>query len=46
MNINSDLLITEPLPNNRWRYTLASRLGDMLYLAEDLFGPRDPSYTP
>ena len=46
ININSDLFITEPLPNGRWTYTLASRLSDMLYLAEDLFGSRDPSYTP
>ena len=46
ININSDLLITEQLPDKLWTWTLASRLSDMLYLAEDLFGPRDPSYTP
>ena len=46
VNINSELLISKPLPDNRWTYTLASRLGDMLYLAEKLFGPRDLSYTP
>ena len=46
VNINSDLLIPKLLSNDKWTYTLASRLSDMLYLAEDLFGPRDLSYTP
>ena len=46
ININSDLLITEQLPDKLWTWTLPSCLSDMLYLAEDLFGPRDSSYTP
>ena len=46
VNINSNLLISKPLPNDQWTYTLISRFSDMLYLAEDLFGPRDLSYTP
>ena len=46
VNINSDLLIPKPLSNDKWTYTLISRFSDMLYLAEDLFGPRDLSYTP
>ena len=32
-----------PIDNNR--YTLDFRLGDMLHMAEELFGPRDLSYT-
>ena len=46
ININSDLLVTQPLSNgNGYTWTLASLLGDMLHMAEELFGPRDPSYT-
>lgn len=46
ININSDLLITQRLPNGSgYTWTLASRLGEMIYMAEELFGPRDPSYT-
>ena len=46
ININSDLLIAQRLPEgNGYTWTLASRLGDMLHIAEKLFGPRDPSYT-
>ena len=46
ININSDLLVTQPLPNdNGYTWTLASLLGDMLHIAEELFGPRDLSYT-
>ena len=46
ININSDLLVTQRLPNgNRYTWTLASRLSDMLNMAEELFGQRDHSYT-
>ena len=46
ININSDLLVTQSLPNdNGYTWTLASLLGDMLHIAEELFGPRDLSYT-
>ena len=46
ININSDLLVTQPLPDNSgYTWTLASRLGEMLHLAEQLFGARDCSYT-
>ena len=46
ININSGLLIAHRLPEgNGYTWTLASRLGDMLHIAEKLFGPRDPSYT-
>lgn len=46
VKINNDLFITEQLPDKLWTWTLPFRLSDMLYLAEDLFGPRDQSYTP
>ena len=45
ININSDLLVAQPLPGNKVSWTLASRLGDMLDMAEKLFGGRDTSYT-
>ena len=45
ININSDLLITQPMSDGTWTWTLASRLGDMLHMAEELFAPRDYSYT-
>ena len=44
ININNDLLVRQCLPNG-YTWTLASRLGDMIYMAEKLFGPRDLSYT-
>ena len=45
-NIDKALLVTQPLPDrNGYTWTLASRLGEMLDMAEELFGPRDPSYT-
>ena len=44
ININNDLLVTQCLPNG-YTWTLASRLEDMIYMAEELFGPRDQSYT-
>lgn len=44
INISSALLVTE-CHDNGYTWTLASRLGDMLYIAEELFGPRDSSYT-
>jgi hypothetical protein len=44
--IQKDLFVAQPLlANTGWTYTLASRLGDMLYQAEKLFGPRDIDYT-
>ena len=45
ININSDLLVAQPLPDGTVSWTLASRLGDMLDMAEKLFGGRDTSYT-
>jgi len=45
--INPDLITTHPLPNHDgYTWTLASRLSDMLYMAQELFGERDLSYTP
>ena len=43
-NIDSSLLIAQSFPGG-YTWTLASRLGDMLHTAEELFGPRDYSYT-
>ena len=41
-----DLLIASPKPEkNGYTWTMASRLGEMLNRAEELFGPRDLSYT-
>ena len=46
INIDRNLLFAERLSEGRgYTCTLASRLGDMLHMAEELFGPRDPSYT-
>jgi len=46
MLIEEDLFVANPLPtNNGYSWTLASRLGEMLHRAEQLFGPRDQSYT-
>ena len=45
ININSELLVAEPLPDDTVSWTLASRLGEMLDMAEELFGERDCSYT-
>ena len=44
--IRENLIIAERLANGSgYTWTLASRLGDMLHMAEELFGPRDCSYT-
>ncbi len=43
--INSELFVNEQQSDGSSRWTLASRLGDMIYRAEELFGPRDSSYT-
>jgi len=45
MPIETNLFVAKPLPGNRCTWTLASRLGDMLQMAEELFGARDLSYT-
>ena len=46
INVNSELLVTNPLSNGSgYTWTLASRLGEMLQMAEELFGQRDFSYT-
>ena len=46
ININSNLLVAQRKSNGKgYTWTLASRLSDMLHMAEKLFGPRDPSYT-
>ena len=42
--INPDLFLAKEIENG-YNWTLASRLGDMLQLAQELFGPRDLSYT-
>ena len=39
ININSDLLIAHHLPEGSgYTWTLASRLSNMLHMAEELFG--------
>ena len=44
--ISSELLVAEPLPNSGYTWTLVSCwFGEMLNMAESLFGPRDCSYT-
>ena len=44
--METSLLTTEQLPNNTgYTWTLTSRLGQMLRMSEELFGPRDYSYT-
>ena len=46
IHIKSDLLYAQPLSDHEgYTWTLVSRLGEMLYTAEELFGPRDQSYT-
>lgn len=46
IKVNSELLVTQSLPDDSgYTWTLASRLGEMLQMAEELFGPRDSSYT-
>ena len=46
ININNDLLVSQALSDNSgYTWTLASRLGEMLHKAEELFGERDCSYT-
>ena len=43
--IDSSMLVTERLDDGTYKWTLASRLRQMLHMAEHLFGPRDRSYT-
>ena len=46
ITINTILSITEPNPEgNGYKWTLPSLLSNMLHTAEELFGPRDMSYT-
>ncbi len=46
IHIKSDLLYAQPLSDgDGYTWTLVSRLSEMLYMAEELFGPRDLSYT-
>ncbi len=42
ININSDLLVPDGKDHTR---TLAYQLSKMLHMVEELFGPRDYSYT-
>lgn len=44
-SIEPSLIITERLPESIYTWTLASRLGQMLRLAEAQFGERDLFYT-
>ena len=44
--ISSDLLVAQRKTSGKgYTWTLASRFGEMLHMAEELFGPRDSSYT-
>ena len=43
--IDSSMLVTGRLDDGTYKWTLASRLRQMLHMAEHLFGPRDRSYT-
>ena len=43
-NFVDNLFIAEPIKGG-FTYTLASRLGDILSLAEEKFGPRNPDFT-
>lgn len=44
--MESDLLFARRLPKgDGYTYTLASRLGDILAKAEEMFGPRDAEYS-
>jgi hypothetical protein len=45
MHIQRDLFLVKPIPNG-FTFSLASRLGDMIRRAEQIFGPRDTSFTP
>jgi len=42
--IDDSLILAKPIPNG-FTYTLASRLGQMLNMAEQDFGPRDKTFT-
>jgi len=45
-NINNNLFIAKELDSkDGYTWTVASRLGDALHLAEQLYGDRDKSYT-
>jgi hypothetical protein len=44
LTINPDLFFAKEWEKG-FTWTLPSRLGDMLHLAQELFGPRDSSYT-
>ena len=44
-HINPDLFDAQSLPAGGYKWTLASRLGHMLHLAQEMFGDRDQSYT-
>lgn len=43
--MSSELMVTEHIKENEYTWTLASRFGDMLDVAESFFGVRDKSYT-
>ena len=44
--LDASLWLTSPLPdNNGYTWTLASRLGHMLQIAQERYGERDCSYT-
>jgi len=43
-NQSTNLLTTQPIPDG-FTWTLTTRLGHMLRLAEEQFGPRDHTYT-
>ena len=46
ISIEKNLLFAERMSDDRgYTWTLASRLSNMLHMAEELFGPRDYSYT-
>jgi len=40
-----ELLVADHLPPSGWTFTLATRLGHMLRIAEERYGQRDGSYT-
>ena len=46
-SVDPDLVLAQPCIDARctYRWTLTSRLGQALDMAEDLFGPRDPEFT-
>lgn len=47
MNVSDDLFLAHELPTkDGYSWTLASRLGQMLQLAQSQFGSRDLNYTP